>query len=479
MSLKRLFSVVLILVVILSLFVFQKIETAMEVGAGSKAKFLCSNFFISGRTPESILTEEACNATRDIGVLGRMGDALTKCEINRDDKCATCKLLWVKRKVIYRDHLGATLLYGTVDSQIRNSETVVKSQKVADLTPLPPEQESMPWPTGDMIDMSIPPEVDPQQLQLELHKAFEESNPEHPMRTHGIVIVYDGQLIAERYAEDKGYLVNTPHYGWSMTKSVTSVLIGILVKQNKLDIYNQAPIKQWLNPNDPRHFITTDQLLRMSSGLKFNENYDSPISDVNNMLFGNWPSMVDYAASKSVECEPDTRWQYSTGTSMILGGIIQSCFDSHQKYQSFARRELFDKIGMRSAIIEYDQNGNLGTGSYMWATPRDWARFGLLCLQDGIWDGERILPVNWIKYATTPTSTDPKAHYGAQFWLNKSRKCYPALPEDLFECRGKDGQRVTVIPSRKLVVVRLGYTPNGASWDHETFVQSILRAIGT
>ena len=477
MSLKRLVSAVFVLAFIFSLIGCQKLETAMSVGAGSKTKFLCSNVFISGRTPESVLKEEACNATRDIGILGRMGDVLTKCEVNRFDKCVTCKTLWIKRKAIYRDHIGATLLYGTTDSQILNSENIVKTQIITDLTPLPPGQESMPWPTGDVINTSIPPEVDLQQIKFAIDKAFEEPDPKNPKRTHGIVIVYDGQLIAERYAEDRGYFVDTPHYGWSMTKSVTSVLVGILVKQNKLDIFKPASIRQWNNPEDPRHSITTDQLLRMSSGLEFNEDYDSPISDVNNMLLGNWPNMVNYAANKPLKADPDTCWQYSTGTSTILGGIIRGCFDLPQNYQSFARRKLFDKIGMRSAIIEFDQNGNLGSGSYMWASPRDWARFGLFCLQDGLWENERILPEDWMEYATTPTSTDPKAHYGAQFWLNRSLKYYPALPEDLFECRGKDIQRITVIPSRKLVVVRFGYTPIDANWDHEVFVAEILNAI--
>jgi CubicO group peptidase (beta-lactamase class C family) len=213
----------------------------------------------------------------------------------------------------------------------------------------------------------------------------------------------------------------------------------------------------------------------MSSGLEFNENYDNPISDVNNMLLGNHRSMVDFAAAKTLIAEPDTLWQYSTGTANLLGAVIRNSLNNQIDYQNFARIELFDKLDMKTAIIESDQRGNIVTGAYMWASPRDWARFGLFCLQNGRWENEQILPEHWMKYATTPTPSDPAAPYGAQFWLNSKKSYYPSLPADLYECRGKDIQRVTIIPSQKLIVARFGYTPDASGWDHEQFVGKVIQ----
>ena len=486
MTFKRIIPAVCVLVVVFFLIGFNTLETAMTVGAGTKAKFLCSNVFISNRTPASVLENEACNATRNIGFLGLLGDALTMCDVDPNDKSASCRLLWVKRKAVYQEQYGATLLYGTTTAQIKNSEEIVKNRDVTNTATILSVQNSLTkpelWPAGELINPANIPDHCLKEINRLLDAAFVETDKKNPKRTHGIVIVYDGRLIAEQYAADMGYSVNTPHYGWSMTKSVAGILIGILVKQGKLDIDAPAPILQWQNlsdPNDLRHSITTNHLLRMSSGLKFNEDYNNPVSDVNQMLFGNHHDMVEFAANKALIAKPDTLWKYSTATATLLGAVIKNTLNSEKDYQAFARKELFDKLGMHTAIIEADQSGNIGTGSYMWASPRDWARFGLFCLQNGRWQGEQILPDNWMEYATTPTPTDPMAHYGAQFWLNSKKTYYPSLPADLYECRGKDIQRVTIIPSQKLVVARFGYTPNNSGWDHEGFILKVLQAIKT
>lgn len=480
MTFKRIIPAVCVLVVVFFLIGFNTLETAMTVGAGTKAKFLCSNVFISNRTPASVLENEACNATRNIGFLGLLGDALTMCDVDPNDKSASCRLLWVKRKAVYQEQYGATLLYGTTSAQIENSEEIVKNREFLSFAPVSYSQASKPWPAGNLINTEAVSDDCLLEINRLLDAAFVETDKKNPKRTHGIVIVYDGQLIAERYATDMGYSVNTPHYGWSMTKSVAGILVGILVKQGKLDIEAPAPIRQWRDlsdSNDLRHAITTNHLLRMSSGLKINEDYNNPVSDVNQMLFGNHQDMVEFAADNPLQFQLDTYWQYSTATSTLLGAIIKNTLNSEKDYQAFARKELFDKLGMHTAIIEADQSGNLGTGSSMWASPRDWVRFGLFCLQNGRWQGEQILPENWMNYATTPTPTDPMAHYGAQFWLNSQKTDYPSLPADLYECRGKDIQRVTIIPSQKLVVARFGYTPNDSGWDHEAFIRQVLKAI--
>ena len=477
MTFKRFIIAVLLLISMVFLFNFTKLETAMMVGAGSKAKFLCSNVFISHLTPASVLENEACNATRNIGFLGFLGDVFTMCNVDKKDRSASCRLLWIKRKAVFQEHFGATLLHGTGNNQIKESEKSVRSRNLSLLSSMPSKHESNPWPAGELISTDVVSDHCINGLNRLLDKAFDDSDKINPARTHGIVIIYDGQLIAEQYATDLGYGIHTPHYGWSMTKSVASILVGILVKQEKLDIYAPAPIAQWQDLNDPRHCITTDQLLRMSSGLEFNENYDNPISDVNDMLLGNHRNMVNFAAEKTLIAKPDTLWQYSTATANLLGAVIRNSLNAQLNYQNFAQIELFNKLGMQTAIIESDQSGNLVTGAYMWASPRDWARFGLFCLQNGRWQGEQILPENWMGYATTTTPSDPTAPYGAQFWLNSKKNYYPFLPADLYECRGKDIQRVTIIPSQKLIVARFGYTPDDKGWDHEGFIGEVIQAL--
>jgi CubicO group peptidase (beta-lactamase class C family) len=314
--------------------------------------------------------------------------------------------------------------------------------------------------------------------------AFEEPIPgERNRRTRAVVVVYDGMLIAEGYAEEDGFHQDTRQVGWSMTKSVTNALVGILVGQGELNLYEPAPVPEWSSPGDPRSAITLDDLLRMTSGLNFFEEVEVLL-----MIYGSDDS-GGYAANKRMLADSGTRWAYSSGTSNIIARAMKAEFDRLEDYFAFPRRALFDRLGMRSAIIEPDGSGTLVGSSYMWATPRDWARFGLLYLNDGIWEGERILPEGWIEYTTTPTApSDGK--YGAHFWVNAANSPYPNLPADLYECRGWLGQKVTIIPSKKLVVVRLGFNPNinyGSNgyhepqyWSndyHEAFVLKCLGAI--
>ena len=191
--------------------------------------------------------------------------------------------------------------------------------------------------------------------------------------------------------------------GWSMTKSVTNALIGILVKQGKLSLDQLAPVPEWSDPADPRHAITLDQLMRMSSGLEFSEDYADLTTGVTQMLY-NTDDMGAYAAAAPLEAEPDGVWNYSSGTANIVSRIVRDTVGgSDEEYLTFPRRALFDPIGMTSAVMEPDASDTFVGSSYMYATARDWARFGLLFLQDGMWEGERILPEGWVDYSITPT----------------------------------------------------------------------------
>jgi CubicO group peptidase (beta-lactamase class C family) len=363
------------------------------------------------------------------------------------------------------------------------SEEEIKSWTVDIPEPLPVNPEEVPWPSGDLqLEEDLPQNVNKLLLVEAMDNVFSEPDPEHLRRTRAVVVVYDGRLIAERYAP--GFTKDTPLIGFSMTKSVTSALVGILVGQGKLSIHEPASVPEWKEPGDPRRAITLDQLLRMSSGLKFIEEYEeNPLSDTSVMLFLK-PDSAAYAANMPLDAEPDEKWHYSSGTTSIISRIIRHTIGNQADYFAFPRQALFNRIGMRSAIFEPDASGNLLCTSNLYASARDWARFGLLYLQDGIWEGKRILPEGWVKYTTTPTPNAPMGKYGAQFGLNRGdrenpkKRLYPRLPADLFFLEGYQGQSVVIIPSRKLVVVRLGMTHTGG-WGLESFMVDILKTVST
>jgi CubicO group peptidase (beta-lactamase class C family) len=322
----------------------------------------------------------------------------------------------------------------------------------------------------------LPSGVDAQKLADALDEAFSEPDPKQHRGTRAVIVVYDGRIIAERYAS--GFTQEMPLIGWSMTKSVTNALVGILVGQGKLSIEEPASVPEWSKPDDPRRAITLDQLLRMSSGLDWSEG----LTDLTAMLFGSACSDVAaYAANKPLAKEPDSIWYYSSGTANIIARIIRDAVGGTQAdYFAFPRRALFDKIGMRSAVMEPDASGTFVGSSFMYATARDWARFGLLYLNDGLWEGERILPEGWATYSSTPTPSAPRNEYGALFWtIGQTRGEADAarIPADAYSALGYEAQNVTIIPSRNLVMVRLGLSQPEDAWNLESFIVNLLKAI--
>jgi len=339
----------------------------------------------------------------------------------------------------------------------------------------------LPWPEG-----SRGPEepaslgMDPARLQKALDAAFAEPTEASPKKTRAIVVVYDGRLVAERYAA--GFHKDMPILGWSMSKSVTNALVGIQVKNRLLNIQAPAPVPEWQKPDDPRREITLDQLLRMSDGLEFEESYLPP-DDTTRMLYQSH-GFAEYAAGQPLVAKPDTQWNYSSGSANLVARIVrQTAEQSYPHYYDFIRNELFYKIGMHSAVMEPDSSGTFVGSSYTFATPRDWARFGLLYLQDGIWQGERILPPGWVKYSTTPTPQAPRGEYGALFWLNAGSPAnpedrrWPSAPRDAFAALGFQEQKVIVIPSKKLVLVRFGATSDRSTWNSDEFIANVLAAL--
>jgi CubicO group peptidase (beta-lactamase class C family) len=316
-------------------------------------------------------------------------------------------------------------------------------------------------------------------LEAMLDKWFQDPDPANPRRTRAIIVVKDGQIIAERYGT--GFSKDTRFQGWSMTKSVTNALLGVLVQQGKLDIHAPAPVPEWQSAGDRRRAITIDQLIRMSSGLEFSEDYADLGSDVVQMLY-NTSDMGAYSAAKPLVGEPDNVWNYASGTANILMRIIRSVIGGDiTAYWAFPQEALFHRIGVNSAILEPDASGTFVGSSYMYATARDWARFGLLFLQDGVWNGERILPAGWMDYSRTPTPPS-LGQYGGMWWLNAGQpgkpetKEWPDAPDDIYYASGHDGQSVLVFPSQNMVVVQLSVSRNGA-WDMAAFLADVLAAM--
>lgn len=353
------------------------------------------------------------------------------------------------------------------------------------LVPLPPQPSGLAFPTRAW-EHAAPATggADVDALGRALDLAFIERDPERPIRTRAVVVVHRGRVVVERYAP--GFSASTRLLGWSMTKSVLNALIGIAVRDGRLRLDAPADVPAWRSPGDPRHGITLLQLLRMSSGLEWNESYEgSPLdSDVISMLYGaGRRDMAAFAAGARLVDPPGTVFYYASGSSLLLSGVLRRALPGGDAaYHDFPRRELFEPIGMRSALLESDASGTFVASSYSWATALDWARFGYLYLRDGAWDGRRILPVGWVDLARTPAPASLEGEYGAHFWLNAGPPDgvrpppIPGAPRDLFYASGHEGQLVGVVPSRDLVVVRLGLTPSDGRFDPEGWLAEMIAA---
>jgi len=303
--------------------------------------------------------------------------------------------------------------------------------------------------------------VDPA-LRQALDRVFEET-PRPPHRhTQAVVVVHRDRIVAERYADGIG--VDTALPGWSVTKSVTNALLGILVRQGRLDMHAPVPVAAWSDPADPRHAITPDQLLRMTSGLDAGQTLHdtSPFDPAAQMLFVEH-DMAAYAERMPLREAPGTRWNYADPNTLLLARIVRDAAGGDAASTlAFMRRELLDKLGMRHATFEFDAAGTPIGGSHGWAPARDWARLGLLYLHDGVVGGERVLPPGWVDYSARATPGAEFAGYGAGFWTNRDTgegaryRIAAGMPADSFMARGSHGQYVVIVPSQQLVIVRMG-----------------------
>lgn len=438
-----------------------------KVATGFVANILCSETFVSGQPPERILAE----TTASMPGAGLIRWALNA-TVDRSRRDVTVTLLGFGRShAVYREGLGCYLDHGDAVADVSLPVPEIK-----------PSQVLLPDIAGaSLVAPSTP------QLAAALDRAFAEPQQPSIRHTKAVVVVKDGRVVAERYAE--GYGVDTRILGFSATKSVTSALIGVLVRKGALTLDAPAPIAAWRGAGDPRGAIAVDHLLRHTAGLALGSSLQASLGSafepVNRMKFME-SDMAAYAESIELATPPGSVFNYNDGNNIILSHLIRNATRGRPAdVMRFAREELFAPLGMRNVTIEFDASGTPEGSSQMLASARDWARFGMLYLGDGVVGGKRILPEGWVKYSASPT---PAAWvgYGAGFWTNHgdsfgaTYRTERGWPRDAFFAKGTIGQYVIIVPSERLVIVRLGRSPN---WPPEAdgvfeLVRDVVAATG-
>jgi CubicO group peptidase (beta-lactamase class C family) len=329
------------------------------------------------------------------------------------------------------------------------------TQPPAALAPLPPQPADVSWPTQAWPRSEGPAKADRARLDRLLDHALGEAATPDLGETHAVLAVLGGRLVVERYGPGKHADQTFP--SWSMAKSLTQALVGLAVGDGLLDIHAPASVPEWRGEGDPRAAITLDLLLRMSSGLDFIEDYvpDHP-SDVIEMLWGAGKADVAaYAACRPLVHEPGSFWSYSSGTSNIVSRCLSDALGLRgPDFEAWMRRRLFEPLGMTSPVPKFDDAGTFIGSSFCFCTAQDFARFGLLYLRDGVWEGRRLLPEGWVEYARTPTWQQPNddGPYGAHWWRETGGP-------GSFAAHGYGGQFIVVVPDLDLVLVRGGDTP--------------------
>jgi CubicO group peptidase (beta-lactamase class C family) len=429
--------------------------------AASNAKVLCSAVFVSGRD----LAEARVQSLR----LDPPGSRVRLDRAARDVSISIGGL--IERRAVFAGDQGCVALPGGRDS-LAFDPVSVQSR-------LPPP-ETLDWPMGDRVPEAQSTGIDPELLEAAVEAAFE--NPAD--HTAAFVVVHRGRLVAERYARGIGR--ETQLESWSMGKSVTATLVGILVKEGELRLDQRAPVAEWQQPGDPRAQITVAHLLRMSSGLRFSfpsiERYDGTARlSFARLLWSGMPDHIRiYAGMEDVfrfaidapaEHPPGSIGRYRNSDPLVLGAIVRRSVEARgDDYLSWPQRALFDRIGVRRQVLETDVHGNFILTGFDYGTGRGWARLGLLYLRDGVWQGERLLPEGFVEFVSTPAPAWSEPRYGGLFWLNRSGRA--PLPEDAYWMGGDGEQRVTIVPSLALVVVRLGHVAGG-----NTAIASLARSL--
>ena len=415
------------------------------------AKILCSGVFITGLDAAAA----AANVGGFISPFDERAHVVDTVVDYEQERVALTLSDGVTRTAKRYENQGC-VAHGIGEDSVHFAPTAVERN-------LPPAATT-PWPMGDVLsDAPWPSEIDMEKVEEALDIGFGPAEA----RTLGLVVTYKGRILGERYGE--GIDIHTPLESWSMTKSLTGTLMGVLIQQGTYELWQSAPVPEWQEPGDPRQEIRIGDIMRMSSGIKINApsdpDYDRDIYADHLYLYTATSNSYEWAATRPQEWPPNTIGRYRNTDPVLTSYLIRLGVEGRgQNYHSFPQRDLFDKIGIRDGLIETDPQGNFLGQGLAFMPARDWARLGNLYLEDGVWDGERILPEGYVEYASTLAPTwvsDGRLQYGgAFFWVNGQGN--QGLPESAFSMRGAGGQSTTIIPTHDLVVVRLGkYTGSG------------------
>ena len=432
----------------------------LDEASGSVSQTLCSKIFVSGLDPDDVFADHLAPEPG----MWIIAWAISK-DIDRAGRQVRTRVFGLfERQAVFREGRGCTLTYQG-------------SAAPEDLVARPHAPALLPGIAGpDPVIASDPA------IKAAIDGAFAEPAQDgSPLRTKAVVVVHDGKVIGERYAP--GIDVNTPLLSHSIAKSVVNALAGILVRQGRLKMSDPVQIPAWIKAGDERAGVTPENLMRMNAGFGFDEGGGASAAT---HIWYSVPDMAAEAAKAQLISTPGAQWGYSSSSFVLLSRVIGNHNGgSPQAQRDVAQRELFDPLGMHSVTLEFDATGTMMGANAIYATPRDWAKFGLLYLNDGVISGTRILPEGWVKWSTTPT---PGSGYGAGFWLNQAddvigewgfRWGIPGAPKDAYMARGYMGQYVIVVPSERLVVVRFGASHGkGAGMDSAgALVSGVIAAL--
>jgi CubicO group peptidase (beta-lactamase class C family) len=440
---------VLVIVVSATLFVWPR----LPIITAFASKGMCSSVFLADKDPANVMAED----------LSFFPISAAKSKVNYEEKSVTSTVLGIaKRKAIYRKGLGAVIVLETPEDELKATTFTIPDPGY--------NQDTIAWPLGDVLSEDQLAGVDYNRLGTLLDTAFDKAGEEPFKKTLGIAVVYKNQLLAEKYLGD--YDAFTKFHGWSMTKSVTGALAGILVDQGRLDLDAPVNIDEWAD--DERKSITLKNVMQMSTGLDWFENYFT-ISDATVMLMQS-DDMLSSILESELAHEPGSVWNYSSGDANLISGIIRKEIADDEVYHAFAYENLFHRIGMLNTVVETDASGLFVASSYSYGTTRDWARFGLLFLNNGIFEGDTVLSKEWVDFMKSPAPASDGTYAGT-FWLKEPTPEYDLVdvPDDIFFADGFLGQRVYIIPSKELVVVRMAYGLSNFSMND--FLREIIKAV--
>ncbi|RWI94976.1 serine hydrolase [Mesorhizobium sp.] len=451
---KWLFGLIVLAVIALFAWLYFAPPELIRVGSGYAAKIVCSNVFIAGRDPNEVLAV-------DVQAPGHPLLKLMKVSVDKERGLVSAGLLWTlgKSVAVERDGVGC--------ASVPDGDTGRARQTSVHIEPLAVASQDALWPEGERVDALQNPAV----TKIVDDAAIVGTG----MRA--VVVVKNGRIVAERYGE--GFSAKTPLVGWSMTKTVNAAIVGTLVKDGKMALDNKGLFSPW--KADGRAAISLADMMAMSSGLEFNEDYGD-VADVTRMLYLE-PDMAGFAETKPLGGEVGKAFSYSSGTAVMLSRLWQEAIGDKVKALSWPRTALFEPLGMHSAVLETDERGTFVGSSYLYATAHDWARFGQFLLQGGVWNGAQILPAGFVDWMRQPAPAS-KVYGNGQVWIegpgdeeNPGAGAAAGLPKDTYWMEGHDGQTVAIIPSEQLVVVRLGLTPAKLGYRPQAMVGALVKAL--